>query len=154
MNDSITKACAVYGLHESLIGMKGNYPRKVRVYAMILHHELATGMNPDYSMPELWNDANFFGLNPEESSYDSLRQRLYAFDSDNLAVLPIGSMTNKFMQHMTIMAEKSNTDVATVWFSKKRLYQAFRLKMLAYDSETVSKETYKYIALGLDSRLG
>ena len=154
MTSAIARACATYGIDEQQLRDKGNYPRKARMYAVYLHRSWTHDVDPTYNMKDLFNDANFFGLNPEESSWDSFRQRVYAFDTDELGVLPINMTANKIKQHLEVMADKSNTDLYTVWTSRKRIFTAYKKRVIADALESVTTETMKYVLFSLHRRIG
>ena len=154
MTSAIARACATYGLDEQQLREAGNYPRKARMYAIHLHRTWTQDVDATYNMKDLFNDANFFGLNPEESSWDSFRQRVYAFNDEELGVLPINITANKIKQHLEVMADKSNTDVHTVWTSRKRIFTAYKKRVIANALEDVTQETMKYVLFSLHRSIG
>jgi len=151
MTSAIARACATYGIDEVLLRAEGNYPRKARMYAIHLHKQWTAEVDDTYNMKDLFNDANFFGLNPEDSSWDSFRQRVYAFDEENLGVLPISINVQKMQQHLGVMASKTNADVSEVWTSRKHIYTTFRNKLMERIGNETSNEVKKYVRLRLDT---
>ena len=154
MTSAIAKACATYGLDEVQLREAGNYPRKARMYAIHLHRTWTAEVDDTYNMKDLFNDANFFGLNPEDSSWDSFRQRVYAFDEENLGVLPINITAHKMQQHLQVMADKCRVDIREVFTSRKHLFTQYRKRVIENATNDTSKETVKYSLKALERRIG
>ena len=148
---SIAKSAEKFQLDtEQLKEAKGNYQRKARMYAVYLESEEG---NP--TMKELYDMANDCGMNPEQSSFESFRQRFYSFERtrDSIVVLPINRCYDNTLDHLRIVADKLNTSVSVLYKSKTRVFQAARLNILRRNEESYGKEVMILMKKRLELRL-
>lgn len=106
---------------------RGLYARNCRLHACFLQMNSA---DKDYGMKELYEDACDYGLNLEESSFDSFRQRLYTYKrrllTGKVEALPIDTAYDNLVLLYKELAVKFDTSVEILAKSRKRNYSRAR----------------------------